>query len=165
MILGIDYWNTATQNPAFFAALAHAIRAQGGKVYIITAVGAKRAETNTGEVEKLGIPNDGIHQVIFTKDKKAPQLKADKCVELGIELFIDDRRDICEAIFARGIMACNIIKPAQGGIVKPGKDPVLIGERDRGTHYMPLNPPRNDMEVVKALKQLPGAPTSNRWEV
>lgn len=126
MIIGIDYWNTATQNPAFFAALATAIRAQGGKVYIITAVGAKRAETNVAEVEKLGIPNDGIHQVIFTKDKKAPELKADKCVELGIELFIDDRRDICEAIFARGIMACNIIKAlpvpklAQGSIIKPG---------------------------------------------
>ncbi len=135
MILGIDYWNTATQNPTFFAALAGAIRAQGGKVYIITAVGAKRAETNTGEVEMLGIPNDGIHQVIFTKDKKAPQLKADKCVELGIELFIDDRRDICEAIFARGIMACNIIKTlpvpkfARGGIVKP--IPILVGDIDQ----------------------------------
>lgn len=111
LIVGFDYWNTATQNPAVFAALARAVRALGGKVYIITAVGPKRASTNVDEVEKLGIPNNGIHQVVFTKPQQAPKLKADKCVELGIQLFIDDRADICEAIQARGIMACNILKP------------------------------------------------------
>lgn len=111
LIIGFDYWNTATQNPGRFAALACAIRDTGGKVYIITAVGPKRASSNVDEVKALGVPNDGIYQVVFDKPQDAPRLKADKAVELGIQLFIDDRRDICEEMLRRGILACNILKP------------------------------------------------------
>jgi hypothetical protein len=61
--------------------------------------------------------------VVFRHPKESPQLKLAKCVELGIQVFYDDREDVCRLLNQHGILALRV----------PRKDPSacdLSAERD-----------------------------------
>lgn len=110
MVVGFDYWNTISQNVNLFSSLASSIISEGGKVYIISAVGSVRIQTTQAAIEQLGIPNDGIILCEFKHPSEAPQLKLAVCQSYGIQMFFDDRRDICELLNKNGILACNVLK-------------------------------------------------------
>jgi hypothetical protein len=94
-----------------------------GEVHIISAIGKGRSGTIASEVAGLGIPNSGVHEVIFRQPGESPRLKLAKCVELGIQVFYDDREDVCRLLNQHGILALHVLR----------KDPVagdLSAERD-----------------------------------
>ncbi len=108
MHVGFDYWNTVSHHTAVLLPLIDALLAAGHEVTIMSAVGKKRIETTQEEIEALGLP-DGVTIEVLTWGERgpgsAPQLKYERCVELGIQLFFDDRSDTCRYMSVRGIPA------------------------------------------------------------
>jgi hypothetical protein len=114
MKVGIDYWNTITKAPELFINLASSLISEGHEVHVISAVGNARAPQTAKDIEAVGIPNTAVHVVTnpegVTGTKNFPNVKLEKCKELGIDMMFDDRKDICELLNANGILALQVTK-------------------------------------------------------
>jgi hypothetical protein len=108
MKIGLDYWQVCSHYPDYFRELARAHLAMNGEVHIVSAIGQGRSGTIAAEVAELGIPSSGVHEVVFRHPKESPQLKLAKCVELGIQVFYDDREDVCRLLNQHGILALHV---------------------------------------------------------
>jgi hypothetical protein len=49
-----------------------------------------------------------VHEVVFGHPRESPVLKLAKCQELGIELFYDDREDVCALLNRHHILAVRV---------------------------------------------------------
>ncbi len=111
MTIGLDYWQVASHYPEYFRALAERWRTRGAnRVYIISAVGRDRVGTVQAAIDALGIPYDGVFEVVYDDVSQAPALKLAKCLELGISVFYDDREDVCRLINQHGILAMRVMR-------------------------------------------------------
>jgi hypothetical protein len=110
MKIGLDYWQVISHYPEYFRELARAHMALDGEVHVISAIGKHRSGTVADEVEELGIPNSGVHEVVFRHSSESPELKLAKCLELGIQVFYDDREDVCRLLNKHGIVALHVIR-------------------------------------------------------
>lgn len=110
MKIGFDYWQVVSHYPTTFAVLEKALSLNGNDTYIISAVGAKKQHTVADDVIQLWptFNRTHIHEVLFTHPRQSPQLKLAKCQELGIELFFDDREDVCTLLNQHGILALRV---------------------------------------------------------
>jgi hypothetical protein len=122
MIVGFDYWQTITRDPWLFGDLASAIISEGGEVHIISAVGRNGVERAEKGITECGVPYTAYHIVVWESHEDAPQLKLDKCNELNIQMFFDDRLDICELLNLNGILACNLLRKDNKPYVHYGKN-------------------------------------------
>lgn len=123
MKVGYDYWNVISAYPRQIAYLI-----DGGylyirgwhEVHIISAIGKARVGTIKEEVEKVLSPYTPpskyytVHEVVFEHPRESPQLKLEKCQELGIEIFYDDRKDVVDLLNANGILA--FLVPRDGAL-------------------------------------------------
>lgn len=111
-ILGFDYWNTISDAPDMFAAIASGCISEGGKVYVISAIGPKRSKEETIEaIKQTGVPYTDIYVVVWNKSpREAPELKLQICQQLGVECFFDDRADTCEHLAKNGIHAMHYMQ-------------------------------------------------------
>jgi hypothetical protein len=73
--IGLDYWQVCSHYPDYFRELARTHLAMNGEVHIISAIGKGRSGTIAAEVAELGIPNSGVHEVIFRHPRESPELK------------------------------------------------------------------------------------------
>ena len=108
MIYGFDYWKTLSHHQKVLLPMIEALVKDGHKVYIISAAGKDREETTPQSISELGLPEGvEVFMTIWEGDKHedAPRLKYEKCKELGIDAFFDDRLDTCKYLSERGI-AC-----------------------------------------------------------
>lgn len=51
-----------------------------------------------------------VHEVVFNDSRESPALKLAKCRELGIEVFYDDREDVCAILNRNGILAMRVAR-------------------------------------------------------
>lgn len=113
MILGLDYWQTLSANKEKLLELADCVIKAGGEVHVITAVGKQRGDKVRDDINELlgdyRIPID-VHVVIFDHPREAPELKLAKCLELGVDIMIDDRRDITTLLKKNDIVGLNIMR-------------------------------------------------------
>lgn len=110
MKIGFDYWNVISHYPDELWALAEALKEQTHEVHVISAIGKTRIGTIVGDVLNKW-PNfapEFVHEVVFEKSKESPELKLARCKELGIEIFFDDRQDVCDLLNANGILAFKV---------------------------------------------------------
>jgi hypothetical protein len=121
MKVGLDYWQVISHYPDHFKALGQALACAGHLVHVISAVGKSRAGTVKAEVERLGF-DVPVHEVVFDNPEQSPELKLAKCRELGIEIFYDDRDDVCRLLAKHGILAMRVTR-------KDGSIPDLEAER------------------------------------
>ena len=110
MKIGLDYWHVLSDYPDYFRALARAHLAQNGEVHIISAIGKNRSGTVAQEVAELDVPNSGVHEVVFRHPGESPELKLAKCLELGIQVFYDDREDVCRLLNKHGLLALHVFR-------------------------------------------------------
>lgn len=123
MKIGFDYWNVTSHYPegiGFLMCAIHQFAALPGEdspeVHVISAIGPKRVGTIEDEVFdtllKAGYESDvmltGVHEVVTSREKKSPELKLAKCQELGIQMFFDDRQDVCDLLNENGILAFKV---------------------------------------------------------
>lgn len=115
MNIGIDYWQVISHYPDYFSRLIELHSNNGDEVHVISAIGKARIGTIMEEVKvKVGLANyydlAGIHEVVFDSPKQSPELKLAKCQELGIEVFYDDRDDVCRLLNQHGILAMRVTR-------------------------------------------------------
>ncbi len=107
MIVGFDYWHVLSHYPAQIGHLIEVHAAAGDEVHVVSAIGRGRIGTVEAEVRRVtDVPT--VHEVVFSSPRESPQLKLAKCFELGIEVFYDDREDVCRLLADHGILALRV---------------------------------------------------------
>jgi hypothetical protein len=113
--VGFDYWNVISHYPAQFGLMAHALIDAGHEVFVISAIGRNRLGTITDEVTALGVPFTEVHEIVFSHPRESPALKTAKALKLDIDVFYDDRDDVCRAMAGTGkILALRVTRPGRG---------------------------------------------------
>jgi len=114
MIIGFDYWQVISHYPEQMGMLRVAIETCIGDFHVISAIGKNRVGTVADEIQKLHgwekFPKTSVHEVVFKSPKDSPELKLSKCKELGIEMFFDDRDDVCKLLNKNGILAMRVTR-------------------------------------------------------
>jgi hypothetical protein len=120
MIVGFDYWQVISHYPEQIGILKACLNIGGNECHIISAIGKGRIGTIAKEIHSIDIlkgedywykfDDNKIHEVVFDNPKQSPELKLAKCKELGIEMFFDDRDDVCRLLNANGIMALRVTR-------------------------------------------------------
>lgn len=117
MIIGFDYWQCISHYPDQFDEMHRAFSNYADDVHIISAIGKNRIGTIANDVRNTPGWRDFpdawydkyVHEVVFTNgSKSSPAIKLAKCKELGIEMFFDDRKDVCDLLNANGILAFQV---------------------------------------------------------
>jgi acid phosphatase class B len=121
MNIGLDYWQVISHYPEQFRKLAQNHLDKGDKVYVVSAVGTRTQGTVKPDLDKISFPYTEVHEVFFGNDPSlSPQLKLARCQLLGIEVFHDDRKDVCDLLNANGIIAIRV--PRKGRTRKTDKE-------------------------------------------
>lgn len=112
MIVGFDYWQVISHYDKMMRHIAKGHRAIGDKIVIISAVGKDRVGTVATAVKNKGFDPKiyDVHEVVFDHPSESPELKLAKCRELGVELFYDDRDDVCRTLNKNGIVAMRVTR-------------------------------------------------------
>jgi hypothetical protein len=113
MRIGLDYWQVCSHWP-YFRELVAALRGAGHEVHVISAVGRKSQGTVRPGLDALGISCDGVHELLFAHPRESPALKLAACRELGIEVYYDDRQDVCDLLVSQGILALRVPRRQSG---------------------------------------------------
>jgi len=107
MIVGFDYWQVLSHYPDQFRHLIELHAVAGDVVHVVSAIGPGRRGTVEDQVSAIStIPV--VHEVVFGHPRESPVLKLAKCQELGIELFYDDREDVCALLNRHRILALRV---------------------------------------------------------
>lgn len=107
MIVGFDYWQVLSHYPVEMAHLIRLHDLAGDRVHVVSAIGVGRIGTVEAEVRAISAVPE-VHEVVFSHPSEAPSLKLAKCRELGIELFYDDREDVCRLLSRHGVLALQV---------------------------------------------------------
>lgn len=115
MIIGFDWYNTITRHEQLLTAFSKILKASGHKVYVITAAQKHLelpdyANKVKDHLDSIGFERDGICAFGWNESRDIPGLKLEKCQELQVEYFFDDRSDVCYVLEQNGIKACNVHK-------------------------------------------------------
>lgn len=115
MIVGFDYWQVISHYPHEIGTLVDSLAAYHpplNEIHVISAIGKGRIGTIAADVHKEwpSFPDANIHEVVFKSPKESPELKLAKCKELGIQMFFDDRDDVCRLLNANGIIAMRVTR-------------------------------------------------------
>ncbi len=112
MKVGFDYWQVISHYPKTIRHLAMMHRKFGDEVVIVSAVGKNRVGTVATAVKNKGFDPkiNPVYEVVFDNPSQSPELKLAKCKELGIELFYDDRDDVCRLLNKNGIVAMRVTR-------------------------------------------------------
>lgn len=113
MRIGFDYWQVISHYPDQFREIIESFVTSGHEVIVLSAVGAQQSGTVQQKVRNFGI-GVPVYEVLFEHTSQAPELKLAKCKELGIELFFDDREDVCDALNDEGILALRVPRRVVG---------------------------------------------------
>ena len=109
MIVGFDYWQVLSHFPEQIRHLMQVHAAAGDEVHVVSAIGRGRLGTVEAEVRAL-TPIPQVHEVVFHHPRESPVLKLAKCQELGVEVFYDDRDDVCRLLNRNGILALRVTR-------------------------------------------------------
>jgi len=107
MIVGFDYWQVLSHYPERIGHLIEVHELVGDEVHVISAIGRGRIGTIEREVRAI-TASGTVHEVVFQDPRESPHLKLAKCQELGIEVFYDDRDDVCRMLNRHGILAMRV---------------------------------------------------------
>ena len=117
MIVGFDYWQVLSHYPDQFRHLIELHAAAGDVVHVVSAIGRGRVGTVEAQVHEVStVPQ--VHEVVFGHPRESPVLKLAKCQELGIELFYDDREDVCAMLAKHGVLALRVPRREDSGDVE-----------------------------------------------
>jgi hypothetical protein len=105
MILGLDLYGTITEYPQRLRELVYAVKADGGEVWVISAVKPGNEDKAFRDAGKYNFDLDGVRVVRCSSYHEAPMKKYEVCVELGVQLMLDDRKDIVDYLNKRHVLA------------------------------------------------------------
>lgn len=113
MKIGFDYWQVLSHFQPQCSFMLSAFISEGAELHVISAVGGKHTPGSVFEaIERMQYPfkPENVHAVVFEHPKQSPELKVAKALELGLDMFFDDRDDVCRAMNKAGIMAMRVTR-------------------------------------------------------
>src|SRR5689334_2577600 len=113
MKIGFDYWQVLSHFPDELKYMIKCFGSENTEMYVISAVGKNHTpESVVYAVQRMGyqFPAENIHAVVFDNPSQSPELKVAKAKELGLNIFLDDRDDVCRAMNKAGIMALRVTR-------------------------------------------------------
>lgn len=109
MNIAFDYSGTIDTYPEQFTYIGKSIQAQGGSVYIISAVSVGDLAFDQVIIKQF----PWVDKVITFESIDAKQQKLDFCRELNIEVFYDDLKVIVDHLNLNGILAFRVWRVGQ----------------------------------------------------
>ena len=93
--------------------MASSLISEGHTVIVISAVGKKSDPDNYTRhvrefLETHHIPYKTLHICQFNEDKEIPQLKLEACRTHNVDVYFDDREDVCKKLHENGIVAMRV---------------------------------------------------------
>lgn len=116
MKVGFDYWQVISHYPNQIHELLTSLANNANEVHVISAVGGNRAGTVANAIRELWPHMSGkffrehVHELIFDNPVHSPELKLQKCKELSIDVFFDDREDVCRLLNKNGVLAMRVTR-------------------------------------------------------
>lgn len=110
MKIGLDYWHVISDHPDYFRELAASALRAGHEVHVISAVGHHSAGTVHPSVDRLGVPYTAVHECLFSHPRESPAIKTARALLIGIDVFYDDRDDVCREMTKEGILAMRVTR-------------------------------------------------------
>lgn len=107
MRVGFDFHNVLDAYPQQMGWLTGLIP-ETNYTCVISAIGPRRKGTVAKQVEDLWISVDDVFEVIFKNVRDSPALKTMKALALNLDMFFDDRQDVCDAMNAAGILCFKV---------------------------------------------------------
>lgn len=113
MKIGFDFYKTISAYPKVFRELASSLTSEGNEIVVISAVGKSSDKDNYTRhvrefLETHGITYKSLHIVQFDKDEEIPQLKLEACKTHGVEVYFDDRLDVCTKLHENGVISMRV---------------------------------------------------------
>jgi len=113
MIVGFDFYKTISAYPETFRGLASSLASEQNEIIIISAVGRTSDKDNyTRHVREFLETHDITYKILhiaqFNDDKEIPDLKLEACKTHGVQVYFDDRSDVCEKLHKNGIVAMRV---------------------------------------------------------
>jgi hypothetical protein len=113
MIVGLDFYKTISAHPKEFRALASSLTSELNDVIVISAVGKSSNLENYKRhvrefLETHHISYKTLHIVQFEKDEEIPQLKLEACQKWKVQMYFDDREDVCKKLSENGIVSLRV---------------------------------------------------------
>lgn len=102
MNIGIDFYDTITDNPSKFRRYIKARTLAGDRVYVISAIHGENIDRLRKDF-KHARNSGALIPVAYINYSDVPRLKYDVCRRLDIDYMIDDRQDICDYMASKGI--------------------------------------------------------------
>lgn len=108
MTIGFDFWHTINEFPEMMAGFSQFFKEQGHTVVVISGVGNWHDEDKyynqlVEYLDKIGFKYDKVHVCLFKNPIEVPDLKLSVAQRIGVNMFIDDRRDVVDKFNAFGI--------------------------------------------------------------
>lgn len=107
MIIGFDFHNVLDAHPRTVQLLEELSHGEN-TIHVISAIGPRRIGTIENEVKKLTNYPVIVTEVVFKHPREAPLLKTQAAKALRIEIFFDDRQDVCDEMNKAGILCFKV---------------------------------------------------------
>lgn len=116
MKVGFDYWQVISHYPDKIGSIMARFSWHEDEICVISAIGRGRIGTVEREVRR-SLDEAGwdfsklpVYEVLFDNPSQSPELKLAKCQELGVDIFFDDRDDVCRLLNKNGILALRVTR-------------------------------------------------------
>jgi len=106
--IGIDYWETISQDPKLYCDFTQALIDNLWEVYIISATSEADEKRIFHEISALFIPHTVI-SVIVCEGEEVISEKLAYAQNYNLDMFIDNREDVCAVLRKHGILTFHAI--------------------------------------------------------
>lgn len=108
MNIGFDWGGVLDEHPDRLTQLADALKRSGHEIYIVSAINAGEEETRRQQVEEImpDVCTEIITLVAAHPDQPLEKLKI--VLDKKIDMFFDDRADICQLLQNNGVLAFQV---------------------------------------------------------
>jgi hypothetical protein len=123
MRVGFDFHNVLDAYPNQIVNLMQRHREHGDYVCVISAVGGPRRKGTIPEaVWALDPYVDGVFEVVFSHPSMYPSIKVEQALAIKLDLFYDDRQDVCDAMNEAGILCFKVPRLVKMSDVESDKE-------------------------------------------
>src|SRR5580698_2807282 len=108
MRVGFDFHNVLDAWPNQVTDLMRRHKYYGDYVCVLSAVGRNRKGTVAEQVHAYTVYVDDIYEAAFSNSRESPMLKTAAAVALKLNVFYDDRQDVCDEMTSQGILCFKV---------------------------------------------------------
>jgi hypothetical protein len=120
--VGFDFHNALDSWPNQITNLMRRHKYYGDYVCVISAVGHRRKGTVASQVLDLTVYVDDVYEVAFQHPSQSPELKLQQASASRLDVFYDDREDVCNLLTSHGILCFRVPRLVKMSDVQSDKE-------------------------------------------